>query len=146
MQAVGLTCFIWIVAGIGIVASPTKRDSEAVTVHAEVELDIFSGRPNPKWILTDAEAASFASTLQALPRISGGQPPGNLGYRGFLVLMTQGTDSQLFRVHRGIVYRLHGNHDAEAQDANRQLERWLLNGAKGHVENDLLLVVERDFR
>ena len=33
----------------------------------EVELDIFSGMPNPTWVLTDAEADSFLKQLAAAP-------------------------------------------------------------------------------
>jgi len=39
----------------------------------EVELDIFSGMPNPTWILTDAEADTFVKLLQSP---LSGLPPG----------------------------------------------------------------------
>ena len=35
-------------------------------VHVEVELDIFSGMPNPTWVLTNAEADSFVKQLAAV--------------------------------------------------------------------------------
>ena len=53
--------------------------------HCEVELDIFSGMPNPTWTLTNAEADNFVKQLAALPRTSARELSGNLGYRGFIV-------------------------------------------------------------
>ena len=51
----------------------------------EVELDIFSGMPNPTWVLTDAEADSFVKQLAAAPPGPATELSGNLGYRGFIV-------------------------------------------------------------
>ena len=52
-----------------------------------VELDIFSGRPNPRWRLSDAEAARVRELIDALapaPNSALPEPPG-LGYRGFRI-------------------------------------------------------------
>src|SRR5687768_12404132 len=52
----------------------------------EVEVDAFSGRPNPTWSLTTQEGDELRRRLLTLP---GGQPdasvPDHLGYRGLLV-------------------------------------------------------------
>ena len=81
----------------------TERN-KSVPVHCEVELDIFSGVPNPTWSLTDAEADSFMRQLAPLPRTAPRQLSGKLGYRGFIVQCTQGTDAWLVRLHNGIVH------------------------------------------
>jgi hypothetical protein len=47
----------------------------------EVELDMFSGIPNPTWVLTNAEADFFVKQVAALPRTSLTQRSGNLGFR-----------------------------------------------------------------
>ncbi|SDY14405.1 hypothetical protein SAMN05421736_101487 [Evansella caseinilytica] len=56
----------------------------------EIELDIFSGRPNPRWTLSPAEQREFLERV-----INGGVPmapvsvsDGKLGYRGFVVHTT----------------------------------------------------------
>jgi hypothetical protein len=65
-----------------------------------VELDVFSGRPNPRWELDEERSeelrrleARLAPARQAAP-----EPPG-LGYRGFVYA---GADGQV-RAYRGYV-------------------------------------------
>jgi len=112
----------------------------------EVELDIFSGMPNPTWILTNAEADSFVKQLEALPPTSARELSGNLGYRGFIVQVTQGADRQLVRVQRGTVQISKGGTNVYAHDKDRNLERWLLNTGKPHLKSELLQIVEREFQ
>jgi len=112
----------------------------------EVELDIFSGMPNPTWILTDAEADSFVKQLAALPQSSPRELSGNLGYRGFIVQCTQGSNTQLIRVQKGTVQISEGATDVYAYDKDRQLERWLLNAGKPHLDDELFQIAERELR
>lgn len=50
-----------------------------------VEMDIYSGRPNPAWTLSHEESAALAEMLTDLPasQAPAGEP--GLGYRGFLL-------------------------------------------------------------
>lgn len=51
-----------------------------------VELDIFSGNPNPRWALSDAEASDLLDRVMADRSLAA--PPkqvGSLGYRGFII-------------------------------------------------------------
>ena len=48
-----------------------------------MELDAFSGRPNPTWLLSPEEAAEVVERLRGLPRTTDSLPPAVLGYRGF---------------------------------------------------------------
>ncbi len=111
----------------------------------EVELDIFSGMPNPTWVLSNAEADSFLKQLAALPRTSARELSGNLGYRGFIVQVTQGTDTQLICIQNGTVHITKGATKVYACDKDRELERWLLNTAKPHLKTELFQIVEREF-
>ena len=115
-------------------------------VRGEVELDIFSGMPNPTWILTNAEADTFVKQLAALSRTSARELSGNLGYRGFIVQVTQGADTQLIRIQTGTVHVSKGATNIYTFDKNRELERWLLNTGKPHLKNELFQIVEREFR
>lgn len=112
----------------------------------EVELDIFSGMPNPTWILTIAEADSFLKQLAALPPIPAKELSGNLGYRGFIVQCTQADDTQLIRVQKGTVHISKGVTNAYADDSDRELERWLLNTGKTQMKEELFQIAEREFR
>ena len=110
----------------------------------EVELDIFSGMPNPTWTLTDAEEDSFIKRLAALERSSSSELSGNLGYRGFIVQCMQGDNLQLIRVQKGSVQISDNATEVYASDKNRDLERWLLNTAKPHLDDELFQIAERE--
>jgi hypothetical protein len=62
---------------------------------AEVEADLFSGRPNPKWKLSGTLSARLVSDAAQLPVIEQQAMFDGLGYRGFLVNFDQEDDSQL---------------------------------------------------
>ena len=99
-----------------------------------VELDIFSGRPNPRWELSDAEAASVRELIDALapaPAAAPPVPPG-LGYRGFRI-----DDDVSF----GGFVRTRGGVLADPQ---RRVERFLLDhlppeheGLRSAIESEL---------
>jgi hypothetical protein len=112
----------------------------------EVEFDIFSGMPNPTWHLTDAEADSFVKQLAEVSRTSATTLAGNLGYRGFIVQVTQGADAQLIHVQTGAVHMTKGATKLYGRDENRTLERWLLNTGKPHLKKDLFQIAEREIR
>ena len=70
-----------------------------------VEVDLFSGRPNPRWPLTEAEARDLAALLAGRSDSSSAPPP--LGYRGFVIHL-----ERPLRIYR-----------------EPSLERWLLRSA-----------------
>jgi hypothetical protein len=117
-----------------------------MSARVEVELDIFSGMPNPTWILTDAEADNFVKQLAALSPTSAAELSGNLGYRGFIVRLTEGADTESIRIQTGAVHITKGATNVYGYDKDRELERWLLNTGKPHLKNELLQIVEREFR
>ena len=112
----------------------------------EVELDIFSGMPNPTWILTNAEADSFMKQLSALPQIPARELSGNLGYRGFIVQCMQGADTQLIRIQACTVHISKGATQVYTYDVDRRLEWWLLNTGRPHLKNEIFQIAEREFR
>jgi hypothetical protein len=84
-----------------------------------VELDIFSGRVNPRWLLDEARAKVVADLQHRLEpsAVSPPEPPG-LGYRGFLYDL----DRTTWRAWRGSVSAA----DLVLADPARAVERWLL--------------------
>lgn len=114
--------------------------------HCEVELDIFSGVPNPTWSLTDAEADGFTERLAVLPRTPPRQLSGKLGYRGFIVQCTGEPDAWLVRLQDGIVHTSQGGRNTFADDQQRLLERWLLNTGKPHLKAELFEFAEKELR
>lgn len=109
-----------------------------------VELDIFSGRPNPTWSLTDAEAAQFLAAATGLPKAPAKELSGNLGYRGFIVRVMDGTEELAFTVQNGTVELTQGGRREYYDDRERALERWLLQSSKPHLANELFTMVEAE--
>ena len=71
--------------------------AQSVTVKRQVEIDIFSGRPNPVFTLTESEATDVQRSLtpatDALAKVDSSSPvktpesvlPSKLGYRGIVI-------------------------------------------------------------
>ena len=51
----------------------------------EIELDVFSGRPNPRWVASPERAASISRGLSSLRDAPARPEPDHLGYRGFVI-------------------------------------------------------------
>jgi hypothetical protein len=109
----------------------------------KVELDIFSGRPNPTWVLTPAQASDLTSRIARLhPATAVGQRPDNLGYRGFIVQTTTASSpssamDRTIRAYSGIVEVVDSTGTAYYRDPQRQIELWLLTSAKPPLGGDL---------
>jgi hypothetical protein len=65
----------------------------------EVELDAFSGRPNPKWTLSPEKASEFLTKIKALPTAGDAPHIPDLGFRGFVLR----SGDQSIRVYGGRV-------------------------------------------
>jgi len=84
-----------------------------------VELDVFSGRPNPRWELDEPTANPLRRLLSELD-VTGAtapEPPG-LGYRGFVVA----EDGRELRAYNGYVT----GSSVVLADPARSVERFLL--------------------
>ncbi len=114
-----------------------------IGVHSrvEVELDVFSGRPNPTWVLSVADAAYFLDKLASLPPVGAGQIENPLGYRGFVVDTGRG---EVGRVQKGTVEVAGGERRSYFADPSRELERWLFNRAATEIDSDLAALVEAE--
>lgn len=95
-------------------------------------LNIFSGRPNPGWELTDDEAAEVRLRLRNLPD-SPRVPVEKLGYMGF-ILRRSGNDisSQIdeVRVYGGILSYYHDEGRITYKNDITGLESWLEDQAR----------------
>ena len=68
----------------GTVLSCHKRANPKDT-NMQVEIDVYSGRPNPVFVLSPAAGQQLASLLRDLPKSAHVAPEPGLGYRGFLI-------------------------------------------------------------
>jgi hypothetical protein len=110
-----------------------------------VTLNIFSGRPNPAWELTEDEATELADRLASIDRTTLMKPPGiagGLGYRGFTIesVRERNLEPEVY-VHAGIVdvARFDLNLATDAPD----LEQWILSTAGDQVDDSVRQLVEQ---
>lgn len=74
-------------------------------VTMQVELDAFSGRPNPTWTLPAGTSADLLSKISSLSEVSDAATPPDLGFRGFVLRAGDRT----IRVYRGrVIVEEHG--------------------------------------
>jgi hypothetical protein len=105
-----------------------------------VELDVFSGRPNPAWDLSPDEEAELARLIAGLPPSRRSLDEGGLGYRGFVIRATTGAEARMpdeVRVHHGVVRVSEGGRVRNHEDTHG-LERWLQEQARGRGHGDVL--------
>ena len=123
--------------------APATQESSGSTV----ELDVFSGMPNPTWVLSVPEASDLTSRISRLdPTEAVGQRPDNLGYRGFIVQIAAGSSASLqtIRAHEGIVEVVDSTGTAYYRDPQRQIELWLLATAKPPLGGNLTAEIVKE--
>lgn len=123
----------------------TSEGDNLTSARIEVELDIFSGYPNPVWTLSEADSTTFLKKLAMLPRASYRELSNNLGYRGLIAEVINETEETLVRIQNGTVELSQNGTIVYYCDENRHLEKWLLNSGEATLKSDLLKLVERDF-
>ena len=112
--------------------------------NVEVEVDVFSGMPNPEWNLSDADAALFQQKIAALPEASPAQLANNLGYRGIIVrVKTEMTQTRIL-IQNGIVQSTQDDATVYCSDPGRDLERWLLNTGRPFIEDNIFMLVKNE--
>ena len=114
-----------------------------------VTLDVYSGRPNPSWVLSDADSQKLTERVHAIDTVTSQKSSGalgGLGYRGFLVNHTPHSVQAhpAFHVHEGIIDK--GLSEDNLVSRDRELEDWLLSTAKGAVHDDVKTLVSGELR
>ena len=102
---------------------------------ATVEVDLYSGRPNPSWSLTPEEVAHLVKRIDGLAPADEVEPPGRLGFRGLRFrLYAHGREiasGESFDEHLRFQDPAGPRHLA---DPGREVERWLLETGQGKIE------------
>jgi hypothetical protein len=121
-------------------STSTSARKESVK-NMKVEIDIYSGRPNPSWDLTAPEVSELQVRLKALPAIATAIRPESLGYRGLRAAARSDAASpsseQIVSIElgNGVVNLLRRNGLVEHfVDTDRSVECWLLSTARGRVD------------
>jgi hypothetical protein len=110
-----------------------------------VEVDIFSGMPNPVWTLSEAAAAAYLSKLSELSRTAARQRSGKLGYRGLVVRMPE-QPGRIVYIQDGVVESDDGTSRTFFRDQQRSLERWLIGTGEELLDRAALSAIDADMR
>jgi hypothetical protein len=121
----------------------TANITNRMTVH--VILDIFSGRPNPTWQLSqeqESELFNRISHLETKKRlgISNNESSFGLGYRGLIV---EGM-SKRFEIYNGTVKVFENNSSHVLVDTRYHLEQWLLQTGTDNTNGNLLKFINEE--
>ena len=129
------------VPGAAVEDSPGDTRNGGSGQATTVELDVYSGRPNPEWSLSTTDDQRFADLLSKAPAARSSELASPLGYRGFIVMDRSGTTTRVLdgvievSDDQGVVYRT---------DPDRELERWLLGTGRANLGNELYALVAQE--
>jgi hypothetical protein len=109
-----------------------------------VELEIFSGRPNPRFALSPTDARIVTDLCESLPAGAGAASPAQdgLGYRGFRIL---DSESALEAIVQGTAVQIRKGTAATLDvkfDDDRRLELALLRISKSHLSPEIYAYLE----
>ena len=107
---------------------------------SRITLNVFSGRPNPSWLLSDADEEHLNERLTSSQDLTEKRPSGvfgGLGYRGFSLTRdaTHPHGPLSLMVHEGLVDQRAGGPNTLDTSG---LEGWLADRAAEHVPQDVL--------
>ena len=114
-----------------------------------ITLDVFSGRPNPTWVLTKEQGLFFLNNIsQIKPKTENLQnyPEKILGYRGFIVdeKGDKGLPLKRFEIYNGAIKAFSNDSYYFLKDKDFRLEKWLLQTGYNHIDNDTFNFVKED--
>lgn len=137
---------IWLLALCFLACAVNDRQETLLTAatpvnvkNAKVTLQIFSGRENPSWSLSEKQIAELLMLLNNLPKAEPGDFQDGLGYRGFQVVLTENTTEKTLEIVAGKGLILYKTAEAEAYfaDRDRRLEIFLLKSGDSHLDDKL---------
>ena len=124
--------------------SSTAKEIPVMAKQVSAELSIFSGLPDPQWLLSSTEAQQFYAIFSTLPSLQQTPPvTPSLGFRG--VIIRSEADSS-YVIYKGYVWSLAAGTTTVQQDTDQVLRAWLLKTSQAHLPVDLyeLLVQESE--
>lgn len=128
---------IALLVGCAPAQQQTATTATPVSPTAYATLDIFSGRPNPRWQIDDADTTAILAQLaQLAPASKGFTPVNKLGYRGFIIELTNSAtgEASTISVYRQSVVKRAGGVAVVYDDPSSAIEKILVSSAQKHTE------------
>lgn len=106
---------------------------------AKVTLQVFSGRENPSWSLSEKQIDELLALIKDLPKAEPRDFPDGLGYRGFQVVLTENTNEKTHQIvaYKGQILYTTAGADAYFNDPDRRLETFLLKSGDSYLNDEL---------
>jgi hypothetical protein len=141
--SLGLTLGI-IISLIGINSATTSCGADNIL---KVELDIFSGRENPFWNLSQNESETFMEKFESLSETKKNASfGGELGYRGIVItgrpIEDKGFDE--IRIYHGVANAKAESDILSLVDPGHALELWLIETGETHIDRALYESVQHE--
>jgi hypothetical protein len=81
----------WLLMSAALIVALSCQTRPGASMTVDVELDAFSGRPNPRFTVTGGDATEVRQKMANLPKADRKMPDVGLGFRGFVVHLPRGT-------------------------------------------------------
>ena len=134
-----MSSFRSFVAGVLIaVCAALEQGGAAPEDKVTVEVDMFSGRPNPTWTMASGDARATVTMLDRLLRTTPGTVEERLGYRGTIIRVNK----IAWRVFRG--QAIESASGLWKADEGRKLERFALASGKSILDPDLYKTILKE--
>jgi hypothetical protein len=106
---------------------------------AKVTLQVFSGRENPSWSLSEKQIDELLALLNDLPKAEPSDFQEGLGYHGFQVALTENATEKPHKIvaYKGQILYKTVEADAYFTDPKRRLEMFLLKSGESYLEDSL---------
>jgi hypothetical protein len=112
-----------------------------------VTLDVFSGKPNPTWELSQEQQTEFMIKISGLEHTEDIQKSSRLGYRGLIVEEKINPKVQrIIELNDGVIRIFEGKLASILKDKDSEIERWLLHTAPKIIDKDLLNSIEEKLK
>lgn len=128
---------LWLLLAALVLAGCSSLWDRLAPASAQVTLHVFSGRPDPAWSLTAAQAQDLLALVETMPEGEAAGEPARLGYRGVTVEFQHETIQEM-RAFDGHARIETGDETLWLDDPGRVLETWLLDTAGDALEAELV--------
>ncbi|HEX8736064.1 MAG TPA: hypothetical protein VF721_12125 [Pyrinomonadaceae bacterium] len=143
---------IWLLASCFLACAVNDKQSAPLIAaatpvnvkNAKVTLQIYSGRENPSWSLSEKQIDEMLALLKDLPKAKPGDLQDGLGYQGFQVQLTENATKKTHEivVNKGRILYKTAEADAYYADRDRRLEKFLLKSGDSHLDDKLSKSIE----
>ena len=143
VMSLSTNCFPYRSEQVNRNTAPTANNMER---QVKVTLDVFSGKENPTWVLSEEQVDAFISVLDALPASAPSSFYDGLGYRGFLVTTTDSESGETSSVtaYKGKIRYSSGEGIKYLTDKGRRVEKLLLESGGARLDPNIHKVVEKE--